>query len=36
MAPIEFVDLEAVLSKKTRRLRWRELTDTTTWLQGWR
>ncbi len=35
-APIEFVDLEAVLSKKTRRIRWRELTDTATWQQGWR
>jgi tryptophan-rich hypothetical protein len=34
--PIEFIDLEAVHSKKTRRVRWRELTDTATWRQGWR
>ena len=34
--PIEFIDLEAVHSKKTRRMRWRELTDTATWRQGWR
>jgi tryptophan-rich hypothetical protein len=34
--PIEFVDLEAVHSRKTRRMRWHDLTDTATWLQGWR
>ncbi len=33
---IEWVDLEAVLSKRVRRLRWRELTDTSVWTRGWR
>lgn len=34
--PIEYVDLEAVHSKRTQRIPWRHLTDTSTWLQGWR
>ena len=32
---IEWVDLEAVRSKRVRRLRWRELTDTSVWRRGW-
>jgi tryptophan-rich hypothetical protein len=32
---IEFVELEAVHSKVTRRIAWRELRDQTTWRQGW-
>ena len=35
-AQAEYVDLEAIHSKRMRRLRWRDLADTTTWLQGWR
>jgi tryptophan-rich hypothetical protein len=33
---IEWVELEAVRSKRARRLRWRELTDTSVWRRGWR
>ena len=33
--PIEWVELEAVHSKRTQILAWRALTDTTKWLQGW-
>jgi tryptophan-rich hypothetical protein len=32
---IEFVELEAVHSKVTRRIAWRELRDRGTWCQGW-
>jgi tryptophan-rich hypothetical protein len=35
-APVEFVELEAVLTKRATVLRWRELDDPATWLQGWR
>ncbi len=35
-APIEFVELEAVHSRRSQTLRWRELTDGSRWLQGWR
>ncbi len=31
---IEFVEIEAIHSKKTRRIAWRELTDTDVWIQG--
>lgn len=34
--PIEFVEIEAIYSKKTRRIAWRELTDTDVWIQGWK
>ena len=33
---VEFVELEAVHSKRVRRLAWRELVDGATWLQGWK
>ena len=33
--PIEWVDLEAVLSRRVERLRWRELADASAWLRGW-
>jgi tryptophan-rich hypothetical protein len=34
--PIEFVEIEAIYSKKTRRIAWRELTDTDVWIRGWK
>lgn len=34
-APVEWVEIEAVYSKKIRRIRWRELLDDTLWRQGW-
>ena len=34
--PIEFVEIEAVYSKKTSRIRWRDLTDNAQWIQGWK
>ena len=33
--PVEFVDLEAVHSRRVQRLRWRDLTDPAHWRQGW-
>lgn len=33
--PIELVELEAVYSKRTQILAWRDLSDTANWLQGW-
>jgi len=32
---IEFVEIEAVHSRRTRILPWRELKDQTLWRQGW-
>lgn len=32
---IEFVELEAVHSRRVQRLHWRELEDAATWRQGW-
>jgi len=32
----ESVELEAVYSKKSRVIPWRELTDRNVWLQGWK
>jgi len=32
---VEWVDLEAVHSKLTRRIQWQELRDETQWLRGW-
>ncbi|MEN9782975.1 MAG: hypothetical protein RJA24_318 [Pseudomonadota bacterium] len=34
-APVEWVDIEAVYSKKVQRIRWRDLLDDAVWRQGW-
>ena len=34
--PIEFVEIKAVYSKKTKQIPWRELKDNTLWIQGWK
>ena len=34
-APVEWIDIEAVYSKKVQRIRWRELLDDAVWRQGW-
>jgi tryptophan-rich hypothetical protein len=34
-APVELVEIEAVHSKRTFLLHWRELTDRGRWRQGW-
>jgi tryptophan-rich hypothetical protein len=33
--PIESVEIEAVFSKATQVIRWRDLQDDTVWRQGW-
>ncbi|WP_368664968.1 TIGR02450 family Trp-rich protein [Limnohabitans sp. 2KL-3] len=33
--PIELVELEAVFSKATQTIPWRELQDDSVWRQGW-
>ena len=33
---IEFVEIEAVYSKKTRLIPWRDLMNSAEWLQGWK
>ena len=33
---IEFVEIEAVYSKKTSQIPWRDLTNSELWLQGWK
>jgi tryptophan-rich hypothetical protein len=33
--PIEFIQLEAVYSKRSQLLHWQQLNDTNLWLQGW-
>ena len=33
---IEFVEIEAVYSKKTRQIPWRNLMNSEEWLQGWK
>ena len=33
--PIELVEIEAVFSKTTRIINWRELKDASVWQQGW-
>ena len=33
--PVQWVEIEAVYSKKVRRIQWRELLDDTVWKQGW-
>ncbi len=32
---VEFVELEAVHSRRVQRVRWRELQDESVWQQGW-
>ncbi len=32
---VEWIDLEAVHSKATRRIDWREMRDDTQWRRGW-
>lgn len=33
---IEFVEIEAIYSKKTRQIAWRDLMSSEEWLQGWK
>jgi tryptophan-rich hypothetical protein len=33
--PVEWVEIEAVFSKATQLIAWRELQDDSVWLQGW-
>ena len=33
--PIELVEIEAVFSKATQVIQWRDLQDDTVWRQGW-
>jgi tryptophan-rich hypothetical protein len=33
--PVEWVEIEAVHSRRVRRIPWRTLRDTTQWRQGW-
>jgi len=33
--PVELVEIEAVFSKATRIINWRELQDASVWQQGW-
>lgn len=33
--PLELIELEAVFSRRTQTIAWRELTDTSRWRQGW-
>lgn len=33
--PVEWVEIEAVFSKATQVIRWRELQDEGVWRQGW-
>jgi len=34
-APIEWVEIEAVFSRATQRIPWRQLQDPSLWHQGW-
>lgn len=34
-APLEWIELEAIYSKRIQILPWRQLTDTRVWRQGW-
>lgn len=34
-APVEWVELEALFSKRVQRLAWRDLRDPAVWRQGW-
>jgi tryptophan-rich hypothetical protein len=33
---IELIEIEAVYSKKTKQIYWRELSDSDHWIQGWK
>ena len=33
---IEWVEIEAVFTKQITQIAWRELTDSSLWLQGWK
>ncbi|CAN5319837.1 TIGR02450 family Trp-rich protein [soil metagenome] len=33
--PVEWIEIESVHAKVTRRIAWRELRDETQWRQGW-
>jgi len=33
---IEFIEIEAVYSKKTSQIPWRDLTNSEKWVQGWK
>ncbi len=33
--PVEWIEIEAVYSTKTRRIQWQQLRDKAVWLQGW-
>ncbi len=33
---IEFVEIEAIYSKQTTQIAWRDLTNSELWLQGWK
>lgn len=33
--PVEFVEIEAVHSKRVQQIAWQTLNDNTFWLQGW-
>jgi tryptophan-rich hypothetical protein len=33
---IEFVEIEAVYSKQTRQIAWRDLKNSAQWVQGWK
>jgi tryptophan-rich hypothetical protein len=33
---IEWVEIEAVLTKKVSQIDWRDLTDSNLWIQGWK
>jgi tryptophan-rich hypothetical protein len=35
-APLEFVEIEAVHSRRSVILPWRDLADTAKWVQGWK
>ena len=35
-APLELVEIEAVHSRRSVILPWRDLTDTAKWVQGWK
>jgi tryptophan-rich hypothetical protein len=34
-APVEFIELEAIYSKRLRIIPWRDLNNSEQWLQGW-
>jgi tryptophan-rich hypothetical protein len=34
-SPLEWVEIEAVMSRRSSLLRWRELKDATRWRRGW-